>query len=94
MGCLKCGEATRESHVFCDACIEAMQQYPVAQDTAIQLPRREAVPTERKTIPLRESTPKQQVARLRAVVKALLIIIIILSVLLCLMSAFLIQTLI
>lgn len=92
MGCLKCGEATQENRVFCDACMEIMQQYPVKQETAIQLPRRESPPAERKPAPLRETTSKQ-LARLRSLVRGLLVVIVILSVLLCLVGIFLIRTL-
>lgn len=92
MGCLKCGEATQKNRVFCDACMQIMQQYPVKQETAIQLPRRESPPAERKPSPLRDSTPKQ-LARLRSLIKGLLIVVAILSVLLCLAGILLIRTL-
>ena len=93
MGCLKCGEATQEDRVFCDACMEIMQQYPVKQDTAIQLPRRDASPVERKTASHRKVTNEQRISRLRSVIRFLLIVIILLSVLLCFIGVLLIQTL-
>ena len=93
MGCLKCGETTQENHVFCNTCMEIMQQYPVKPDTAVHLPRRESAPVERKAAPRRDITPKQQVSRLQGIVRWLLITIAILSGLLAFVGILLIQTL-
>ncbi len=41
--CLKCGKETRASAVFCAACLEDMQRYPVKPGTVVHLPRRPAV---------------------------------------------------
>lgn len=93
MGCLKCGEATQAEHVFCPTCMEVMQRYPVKPDTAVSIPRREVSSAERKPVSRTEPTPKQQLARLRAIVKWLLAVIVILSLLLCLVGVMLIHTL-
>ena len=93
MGCLKCGETTQAEHVFCPTCMEVMQRYPVKPDTAVSIPRRETPSAERKPVSRAEPTPKQQLARLRAIVKWLLAVIVILSLLLCLVGVMLIRTL-
>ena len=93
MGCLKCGAATEDARVFCQACLEDMQQYPVKADTAIQIPQRTAAQPEKAQSIHREPTAKEQVARLRVAVRWLLGVIALLSVLLCLTGILLIRTL-
>lgn len=93
MDCLKCGVETANGQVFCQTCLEDMQQYPVRPDTAIQLPQRNDLHTEKHQVIHREPTAKEQVARLRSVIKWLLAVIALLSVLLCLTGVLLIHTL-
>ena len=93
MGCLKCGAETDSGQVFCRACLEDMQQYPVKPDTAIQLPRRDEQHAEKAQAIRREPTAKEQVVRLRTAIKWLLAVIALLSVLLCLTGVLLIHTL-
>lgn len=38
--CLKCGKKTTDQAVFCDACLEVMEQYPVKPGTVVHIPRR------------------------------------------------------
>lgn len=40
MNCLKCGKATKGEQVFCDACLQVMDAYPIKSDTPIYLPKR------------------------------------------------------
>lgn len=42
MNCLKCGKETKEHQVFCDSCLQAMEQHPVKPGTPIHLPHRTA----------------------------------------------------
>ena len=42
MTCLKCGRDTSGDQVFCDACLDIMEYYPVKPGTAVQLPKRPA----------------------------------------------------
>ena len=40
MECMKCGQETTGSQVFCDECLEVMSRYPVNSDAPVQiLPR-------------------------------------------------------
>lgn len=50
MGCLKCGQETGVSSVFCDDCLEKMTEYPVKPDIAIQLPHRIADTEDKKSV--------------------------------------------
>ncbi len=93
MGCLKCGGNTADKQVFCKDCLDVMQQYPVKQDTPIQLPAREYATHEKKATPRREQTPAEQLGLLRRMVKWLVAIIVLLSLLLSLTGMLLIHTL-
>ncbi len=66
MNCVKCGREIGEDQVFCEVCLEEMENYPVKPGTAIHIPSR--TPEEpakkhnkRKLI----LTPSEQVARLK-----------------------------
>ena len=38
MHCMKCGQKVKGRQVFCDDCLDIMDQYPVKPGTPIQLP--------------------------------------------------------
>lgn len=40
MNCMKCGVEIPEQQVFCDHCLQIMEQYPVKPDAHIHLPKR------------------------------------------------------
>lgn len=65
MHCMKCGKQIKEDQVFCEACLEIMERFPVKPGTRVQLPSRPdptvKKPAQRKT-PL---SPKEQNLRLR-----------------------------
>ena len=51
MACMKCGKKLGSSQVFCDECLEKMEQYPVDSSIAVNLPTRPAAPaTKKKTV--------------------------------------------
>ena len=50
MGCLKCGQDTGVSSVFCDDCLAKMTKYPVKPDIAVQLPQRIADTEDKKPV--------------------------------------------
>lgn len=93
MGCLKCGANTADKQVFCDACLEVMQRYPVKPDTAVHIPHRDPAVHEKKPAPRREPTAGEQLAQLRRMIRWLIAVIAVLSVLLCLTGVLLIHTL-
>lgn len=67
MGCMKCGREIEEGQVFCDACLNVMQKYPVKPGTAVQLPHRTDTPFPKKSAPKRRQapSPEEQILRLR-----------------------------
>ena len=42
MGCMKCGKKVDHSNVFCDECLEKMEQCPIPMDAVVNLPKRPA----------------------------------------------------
>lgn len=78
MYCLKCGNETQEEKVFCEACLQSMEQYPVKPGTAIHLPRRDAPDTPKKAAhPKRTVSAEDQVVFLKKVLRwmALLLLV-------------------
>lgn len=66
MSCLKCGKKTEEEQSFCQACLDAMDAYPVKSDVAIQLPNRAVSPVPKKTARKRRAmSAEEQAASLR-----------------------------
>lgn len=72
MYCLRCGNETSDDHVFCDACLETMEQYPIKPGTPIKLPRKNAAPAVKKQSRKKAITPEEQVIRLKVVIRTLL----------------------
>lgn len=65
MFCLKCGRETENEQVFCNACLEVMEKYPVKPGTHIHLPKREATVAPKKTSRRRTLKPEEQVLQLK-----------------------------
>ena len=73
MYCLKCGKETAGEQVFCDHCLEIMEQYPVKPDTHIQLPHRDAALGYKKASRRRIRSHEEQLRQLRVTVRVLLV---------------------
>lgn len=82
MYCLKCGKETREDRVFCDHCLEVMEQYPIKPGTPAQLPRREAAAAPKKSSRRKIRSQEEQLQQLRVTVRALVGCMLIMAVLL------------
>ena len=94
MNCLKCGRETQQSQVFCDACLEVMQSYPVKPGTVIHLPNRETSAPEKKPAPEQwEEHTDDQLPKLRRLTRWLTATIALLSLLLCIATGMLIHAL-
>lgn len=92
MGCLKCGKKTADEQSFCQACLEAMDAYPVKSDIRVQLPNRAASPVPKKTARKRRAmSAEEKTASLRRRIRQLTALTIILLVLLAVSVALLIQ---
>ena len=83
MNCVKCGREIEEDQVFCETCLDEMQQYPVKPDVAIHIPSHKHE-EESKKVNTRKKllTPSEQILKLRRKVLRLRILILVL-VLLC-----------
>ena len=70
MYCLKCGQETGSEKIFCDQCLDSMDQYPVKPGTAIHLPRRDAVQTPKKSSRSKRNTSlEEQIVYLKKVIR-------------------------
>lgn len=75
MYCLKCGKDTKGEQIFCDACLQVMDAYPVKSDTPIHLPKRNNQQASPKKQTPRKKTisPEEQVQQLKAANRRLLL---------------------
>lgn len=69
--CMKCGKETRDTHVFCDSCLDLMAQFPVRPDTHIQLPTRATAVVKKQPSRKKVLTQDEQLFRLRRSVRHL-----------------------
>ena len=64
MYCIKCGRDAQEGQVFCENCLQIMDQHPIKPGTVVNLPRRAPASSPKKarkrTIP-----PEEQIAALK-----------------------------
>ena len=91
MNCMKCGVEIPENHVFCDHCLAVMDDYPVKPGTHIHLPKRVEVAESVKRAPKKKRilSPEEKLSSLRSKVFRLRLVVVILFLLLCFVSAFL-----
>ena len=94
MQCLKCGRKIQDGQVFCEGCLEVMQNYPVKPGTVVLLPsHREKQEEKKKTGKNRPLTPVEQNVLLRAAIRRLRKVAAILFLLVCTVSAALVYVL-
>ena len=84
MACLKCGKKTKDAHVFCPACLTAMEAYPVKPDLHVQLPnRKERELPKRSNRRRRVLSPEEQLfflkKRQRRLIAAIVLLVILLG---------------
>ena len=89
MNCMKCGVEIPEQQVFCDHCLQIMEQYPVKPDAHIHLPKRDTIADSAKRTPKKKRTPsaEEKISTLQAKVVRLRLIAVVLLLLLCIVSA-------
>ena len=76
MYCLKCGNETQSEKVFCPACLDAMEQYPVKPGTAIQLPRHEDAASQKKPSHTKRSvSAEEQLASLKRTIRLMALLL-------------------
>ena len=83
MNCVKCGRETAEDRVFCDVCLNEMENYPVKPGTAVHIPARDPMEETRKiqsrkkpvrTLSEQVLRLKKKVLRLRILAAVLLLV--------------------
>lgn len=65
MGCMKCGRDVRENQIFCPACLESMEKYPVKTGTPVNIPIRKTEPNVRRAPARKKLSSEEQIRRLR-----------------------------
>ena len=87
MQCLKCGVEIPSTDVFCKTCLGKMAAYPVKADAVVQIPVRPATEAEKPS--RKKKSYADYVRTLRRLIKALCVMVAILTLLVCLMGALL-----
>lgn len=72
MYCLKCGNETESEQVFCQHCLEIMEQYPVNPGTIARIPNRSVSSTTKKTNRRKTLSFEDQITHLKVVNRTLL----------------------
>ena len=75
MYCLKCGRDTKYDKIFCEDCLNGMDEYPIKPGTAIQLPQRTEAVVFKKAAK-HAPTPEERISSLRRTVAILIILLI------------------
>ncbi len=65
MACMKCGKEVSGSQVFCDACLQDMEQYPIKPGTPVLLPNRPSQSVVHKRSARRSRKPEEQISGLK-----------------------------
>ena len=72
MSCMKCGQKTEESRLFCQDCMEEMEKFPVDPNTIVRLPYRpKATVAKKKVLRRRFWSAEDQIDALRARIRFL-----------------------
>lgn len=93
MYCLRCGRECPDGQAFCADCLETSKAYPIKPGTAVQLPDRQKYLESRPYVRRRIVTAEEQVVQLRKSVRFLAIAVVILSLVLGITAALLLQSL-
>lgn len=75
MYCLKCGNETENEQVFCQRCLDVMEQYPVKPGTIARIPHRSSNASSKKQNRRKIHSMEDQVIRLRVTVRTLLAVL-------------------
>ncbi len=93
MFCLKCGKEIGEKAVFCDACLQEMEKYPVKPDAKIFLPRTSAPSVVKKATPRRKvPSAEERISRMKKSIQLLSIVLAVTLMALVLSVALLIES--
>ena len=77
MNCMKCGRELKEGQVFCDICLEGMENEPIKINTPVLIPAQpKEAPVHRRPI----LNPEEEVKRLEKINQNLILFLILTSV--------------
>ena len=65
VNCMKCGREISEGQVFCEECLEIMEQYPVRSGTYVRIPPRKEYEDARQPRRKKELTPEEHLTQLQ-----------------------------
>ena len=83
MNCIKCGKKTKGEQIFCDKCLQVMEEYPIKPDVHVQVPVRPSPSAPKKSGRKRRNpTDEEQLVQLRRAVRWMAAVILVLAVLL------------
>lgn len=91
--CLKCSKKTDGRSVFCGDCLAVMDRYPVKPGTVVHIPSRPAAPAAKTRSGNSTAVLNELISRQRTLIRWLAGVAALLSVLLLITAAMLIQTL-
>lgn len=92
MACLKCGRKTEERQVFCDSCLQAMEENPVKPGTPVLLPTpRTSAAAKKQNHRKRTLPPEEQVIHLRRALRRMYVCVAVLILVLGLATVFLVR---
>lgn len=91
MHCLKCGKESAPEHVFCADCLQIMAASPVDPTTPVVLPQRKKTPE--KPSRRKSGGYADTVRQLRRIIKSLCWVLAVLTLLVCILSGWLIYML-
>lgn len=90
--CLKCGKKTEGKGVFCSDCLAVMDNYPVKPGTVVHIPSRPAAPVTTAQAGNPTAALRELISRQKLLIRWLAGVTALLSVLLLITAAMLIQT--
>lgn len=85
MNCMKCGVEIQEGQVFCDHCLDIMNQHPIKPDAHVHLPKRSLAPEAPKKAQKKKRNLSQEeiISGLKLRILRLRLVVVILIFLLC-----------
>lgn len=92
MSCLKCGRKTEGEQVFCDSCLQMMDENPVKPGTPVLLPSpKSQIVAKKQSHRKRALPPEEQVLHLRKALRRMYVCVAVLIVVLGMATALLIH---
>ena len=86
MPCIKCGRKVNEGQLFCPACLESAEKYPIKPGTPVQLPPRTPAVAAKARPKKPELRPEEQVRLLRSANRWLMVVLVVLLIAFILMA--------